>query len=99
MIEKYIKKDITDFSWKGFNLAILAKINNYFKDKPKLPDINLVSYIIEPYLIRNYVDKDGNELAKLEDYYCEDVCFNLGILIPFSEFICLIVLLLLSEGV
>jgi hypothetical protein len=94
MIEKYIKKDITDFSWKGFNLAILLKINNYFKDKPKLPDINLVSYIIEPYLFRNYVDKDDKELDKFEDYYCEDVCFNLGIIFKFILFIVIFIITL-----
>jgi len=94
MIEKYIKKDITNYSWKGFNLAILLKINNYFKDKPKLPDINLVSYIIEPYLIRNYVDKDGNELDKLEEYYFEDVCFNLGIIFKLIFFIVIFVITL-----
>ena len=94
MIEKYIKKDITNYSWKGFNLAILLKINNYFKDKPKLPDINLVSYIIEPYLIRNYVDKDGNELDKLEEYYFEDVCFNLGIIFKLILFFVIFVITL-----
>ena len=93
IIEKYIKKDVTNFSWK-VNLAILLKINNYFKDKPKLPDINLVSYIIEPYLIRNYVDKDGNELDKLEEYYFEDVCFNLGIIFKLIFFIVIFVITL-----
>ena len=87
MIETYIKKDLLSCSWKGFNLAILYKINNYFKYKPKLPDINLVSYIIEPYLFRNYIDKKGNELEELKEYYCEDVCFNLGIIIKFILFI------------
>jgi len=94
IIEKYIKKDVTNFSWK-VNLAILLKINNYFKDKPKLPDINLVSYIIEPYLIRNYVDRNGNELSKLEEYYFEDVCFNLGIIFKFILFIVIFIITLI----
>ena len=52
LIETYKKKDlISCSSWKGLNLAILYKINNYFKDKPKLPDINLVSYIMKMFAL------------------------------------------------
>ena len=80
MIETYIKKDVTKCSWKGFNLGLINKMNNYFKDKPKLPDINLFSYIIEPYLNRNYIDENGKELEQLNEYYIEDVCFNFGII-------------------
>ena len=79
IIEKIIEKKVTSFSWKGLNLALINKINNYFEDKPKLPDINLFSYIIEPLLKRNYVDENG-ELPELTEIYCEDVCFNLGVL-------------------
>ena len=86
-VESYWPQDLNYYSWKGFNLAIMHKMNTYFKDKPKLPDINLVSYIIEPYLIRNYLDKKGNELKELKEYYCEDVCFNFGIIFKFILFI------------
>ena len=95
LIETYKKINLTSLnSWKGLNLAILYKINNYFKDKPKLPDINLVSYIIEPYLFRNYVDKNGNELKELKEYHYEDVCFNLGIIIKILYFFVILILTL-----
>ena len=87
MIERYIKSNSESCSYKRFNLAIIYKMNNYFKDKPKLPDINLVSYIIEPYLTKNYIDGKGNKLKELNGYYCEDVCFNLGIFIKLVLFI------------
>ena len=83
MIESYWRQDLKFCSWKGFNLSIMRKMNAYFKDKPKLPDINLVNYVIEPYLIRNYLNKEGDELEELREYYCEDVCFNLGIIVKF----------------
>ena len=95
VIQKYTKKDITNFSWSGFNLALLLRINEYFKDKPKLPDINLVSYIIEPYLIKNYVDRNGNEMTQLKEYYYEDICFNLGIIFKFILFIVIFIFTLI----
>ena len=87
IVESNWRQDLNYCSWKGFNLEIMRKMNTYFKDKPKLPDINLVSYIIEPYLIKNYVDNNGNELKELKKYYCEDVCFNLGIIFKLFLFI------------
>ena len=91
MIEKYIKRGSEPCSCKRFNLAIINKMNNYFKDKPKLPDINLVSYIIEPYLTKNYIGEDGNELEELNEYYFEDICFNFGIYIKLILFIIILI--------
>ena len=40
------------------------------------------------------MDKDGNELDKLEEYYFEDVCFNLGIIFKLIFFIVIFVITL-----
>ena len=65
--------------WDKYNLKYIKKINIVFANRPKLPKINLISYIIEPFLLKNYIDEEGNELKELTHYYYEDFCFNLGI--------------------
>ena len=54
MIETYIKKDVKKCSWKGFNLGLINKMNNYFKDKPKLPDIHLIFLILYHFHLYNF---------------------------------------------
>ena len=63
-----------------FSRNYLFKINQYYKPistEVKLPDINLVSYIIEPYLTNNYKDKYGNH-PKINDFSHYDCsCYDL----------------------
>ena len=96
IIETNVKKKITTWSWKGINLKILHKINNYFQDKPQLPDLNLFSYIIEPLIIYNYKDKDNKQIQELKEYYYEDVCFNLGIFFKILLFILSLVIFFIN---
>ena len=49
----------------------LIDYNAYFGKRKELPDINLLSYIINPYLMKNYEFKDGTqfETKHMEDYF------------------------------
>ena len=57
----------------------LYKINNYYKpihQQAELPDINLVSYFIEPFLTDNYQNEEGNIPSINENSYYECFCFS-----------------------
>ena len=64
----------------SFNLMYISTINDIFGKRPKLPDINLLSYIIEPFLLRNYKDENEKELKELTKTYLEDFIYNFKIL-------------------
>ena len=63
-----------------FRKIILDKINKYFEDKPNIPDINLMSNVINPLLTKNYDFSSLNEKEE-ENWYFEDWIFTLGIII------------------
>ena len=75
------KNEIKDFFAENFNLMYLETINEIFNKKPKLPDINLISYMIEPFLLKNYEDEKGDELKTITQTYLEDFSFNFGIIL------------------
>ena len=54
----------------------LIDYNSYFGKRKELPDINLLSYIINPYLMKNYEFKDG---TPLETKHMEDYFDNIGV--------------------
>jgi len=63
---------------KNFNNII----NDYYKDKEELPNVNLFSNIINPYILKNYKDKNNNELNEEEVKKCTfDNGFSKGIII------------------
>ena len=64
----------------SFNLMYISTINEIFGKRPKLPDINLLSYIIEPFLLKNYEDENKKELKELTKTYSEDFFYNFKIL-------------------
>jgi len=64
-----------------FSKIILDKINIYFEDKPPIPDINLMSYLINPYLRKNYDYSAVDEKKESEQWYFEDLILSLGVLI------------------
>ena len=61
---------------KNFNLMYIEQINNNFKEKPKLPDINLINYMIEPFLLKNYKDENNRKVETITETYYEDFSFN-----------------------
>jgi lipase ATG15 len=61
--------------WKILINSVLD-LNVYFSKREELPDINLLSYVINPFLIKNYEFKDGKEVKKT---YLEDYCDYIGI--------------------
>ena len=63
--------------------------NPYFKKRPKIPSVNLFSHIINPFILKNYVDKDDNIYDEEEDRscYCEDVYFIFMIIFKLIVFV------------
>ena len=64
-----------------FSKIILNRINTYFEDKPSIPDINLMSYLINPLLRKNYDYSSIVQNDEKEKWYLEDWIFTIGILI------------------
>ena len=59
--------------WKIFKNSIMD-LDLFFDKRQEIPDVNLLSYTINPYLMKNYEFKDGSQLNKkhMEDY-CDDI--------------------------
>ena len=64
-----------------FRKILLDKINIYFEDKPTIPDINLMSYLINPFLKKNYDYSSVDQKKESEEWYLEDWVLSLGVLI------------------
>lgn len=63
---------------KNFNNII----NEHFKDKEEIPNVNLFSNIINPYILKHYKDKNKNELNEEEIKKCTfDNVFLKGIIV------------------
>ena len=70
----YKCKSYYDFSQKYIN-----RLGMYFSNRNNVPDINLISYIVNPFLMKNYV---GNpEIKNKLNVWCEDFCYSLGLVI------------------
>ena len=63
-----------------FDKIILEKINTYFADKPPIPDINLMSYLINPFIRKNYDYSSVEQEEIKEKWYFEDWILILGVL-------------------
>ena len=64
-----------------FTKIIIDKINIYFEDKPPIPDINLMSYLINPFLRKNYDFSEVEEKEEDEKWYFEDWSLSVGVII------------------
>ena len=62
-------------------------MNAYFEKKPIIPDINLMSYLINPFLEKNYDFSEVDEKAEKDKWYFEDCLFSLKVLIKLTNFI------------
>lgn len=72
----------------NFGKTIIRNINFYFEDKPDIPNVNLLSYLINPYLNKFY-RKNNRPIRNDFHWYAEDFIYGLSIiikiiLIPFS---------------
>ena len=63
-----------------FHKIIIEKLNTYFADKPPIPDINLMSYLINPFLRKNYDYSPEEQEEVKEKWYFEDWILILGVL-------------------
>ena len=61
----------------NFGKKIIKNINEFFKDRPDIPDVNLLSYLINPFLTKNY----KNKIKENDKWYLEDSIYGCGILI------------------
>jgi len=71
-----------------YSNTIIRKINSLFENSP-IPDINLLSYLINPFLRNNYYTRNElnnkfEEYNPPENYYIEDIIYSLGIYIKIS---------------
>jgi len=97
LIVNIIFKNCSKLCKENFGKNMINQINEYFKEKPGIPDINMISYVITPFVMKNY-KKSENEIKnkiKIEnesenekeiidnnkECYYEDICFSLGIFI------------------
>jgi len=70
-----------------FSRIFIDKMNAYFEKKPIIPDINLMSYLINPFLEKNYDFSEVDEKAEKDKWYFEDCLFSLKVLIKLTNFI------------
>ena len=69
-----------------FKFKIGKKMNEYFSQSPKIPSINLFSYIINPYALKYYYNNENNK--KNDDcYLCEKFYYESIIIIKLLSFI------------
>ena len=83
LFSKIIFKNCKKLCQKKFGKNMIHQINEYFEDKPNIPDINLASYVISPFVMKNYKDDKNNNIIidNNNEFYCEDICYSLGIFI------------------
>ena len=64
----------------NFGQTIIRNLNFYFEDKPDIPNVNLLSYLINPYL-RKFYKKNNKPLKEDFHWYAEDFIFGCRIII------------------
>ena len=70
-----------------YGLNLRKNINYYFKNKPDLPDVNLLSYILNPFILKYYYDEKGVPLKDNKTFYFEDFIYFIKFIIKFLMFI------------
>ena len=90
---KEIKESCLRKYWNILTNSVLD-LNNYFDKREELPDVNLLSYIINPNLMKYYKFKDGNQVNKkhMEDY-CDTINIYQKLLLLFMIILVLIILI------
>lgn len=76
-------------------------VDAFFSEREELPDINLLSYIINPFLMKNYEFKNGKQFKKkhMEDY-CDTIGFyQRAILLILSIILLLIFIISYKEKI
>ena len=88
-----IKESFLRKYWNILTNSVLD-LNNYFDKREELPDVNLLSYIINPNLMKYYKFKDGNQVNKkhMEDY-CDTINIYQKLLLLFMSILVLIILI------
>ena len=88
-----IKENFFKKYWNILTNSVLD-LNNYFDKREELPDVNLLSYIINPNLMKYYKFKDGNQVNKkhMEDY-CDTINIYQKLLLLFMSILVLIILI------
>ena len=74
-----VNEGIKEFFIIKYCKILLQSVNDFnlfFHNREEIPEINLLSYIINPYLKKNYEFTDGTVMEKK---YLEDYCDNIGI--------------------
>ena len=87
-----IKENFFKKYWNILTNSVLD-LNNYFDKREELPDVNLLSYIINPNLLKYYKFKDGNQVNKkhMEDY-CDSINIYQKMLLLVMSIIVLLIL-------
>ena len=90
LIRKIFTKECILSCPHNFGKKIIKNINIFFKNRPAIPDVNLLSYLINPFLSKNY----KNKIKENDECYSEDSIYGFGILIkllmmPISFFVLL----------
>ena len=70
-----------------YSRMFIDKMNAYFENKPAIPKINLMSYLINPFLKNNYDFSEVDEKKENENWYFEDCLFSIKVLIKLTNFI------------
>ena len=67
-------------------------LNLYFNKRPKIPNVNLFSHIINPFIAKYYIDENDNiyeeeeESCYFENFYFETMIIIKLIIIVFSTY-------------
>ena len=77
LIKKVFTKECIFSFPSNFGKKIIKNINLIFDKRPELPEVNLLSYLINPFLIKNY----KNKIKENDEWYLEDFNYGCGILI------------------
>ena len=93
-----IKDNVFKKYWTIIKDSVLD-LNVFFGNRQELPDINLLSYIINPFLIKNYEFKDGTKVQKKHmDDYCDIIGLYQKILLVVLSIIVFIILMIGGSG-
>ena len=68
------------FKFYNFGQNIIKRINLYFEERPDIPEVNLFSYLINPFL-KKYYKKNDKFIQEDDTWYFEDFIYGTGIII------------------
>ncbi len=99
IIAEIIKKECIANLPRNFGKTIIKNINTFFEKQPDLPEVNLFSYIINPFLRKNYL-KDNKPIEDNDEWYLEDCIYGFGVLLKlFMLPISLIVFAIIAKDI